>query len=127
MINAVTKASQFWIRKKFFLIKINALSMRRGWEVYIQVCSACHTTGSYFFNLIEETHTYDEVKKIAAEYQVLDDQPSETGEYLMRKAHCFDEIPAPYKNVTEAQYKNNGRYPITFRSLTLSLNNGMVI
>lgn len=45
--------------------------MRRGWEVYKNVCSACHSLKFVAFrHLINVTHTEEEVKAIAEEYQV---------------------------------------------------------
>lgn len=46
-------------------------SLRRGWEVYKNVCSACHSLDFLAFRqLVGVTHTEEEVKAIAAEYQV---------------------------------------------------------
>lgn len=46
-------------------------SLRRGWEVYKNVCSACHSLQFMAFrHLVGVTHTEEEVKAIAEEYQV---------------------------------------------------------
>lgn len=46
-------------------------SMRRGWEVYKNVCSACHSLKYVAYReLVGVTHTEDEAKAIAEEIQV---------------------------------------------------------
>ncbi len=43
-------------------------SIRRGYQVYKEVCSACHSMKYLAFrNLIDVSHTEDEAKAIAAE------------------------------------------------------------
>ena len=45
--------------------------MRRGWEVYKNVCSACHSLKYVAYrHLIGVTHTEEEAKAIAEEVQV---------------------------------------------------------
>ena len=53
-------------------IKYNTFfSMRRGWEVYKNVCSACHSLKYVAYrHLIGVTHTEEEAKAIAEEVQV---------------------------------------------------------
>lgn len=46
-------------------------SIRRGYEVYKQVCSACHSMKYLAYrNLIDVSHTEDEAKEEAAAIQV---------------------------------------------------------
>jgi cytochrome c1 len=45
--------------------------MRRGWEVYKNVCSACHSLEYVSFrHLVNVTHTEEEAKALAEEIQV---------------------------------------------------------
>lgn len=45
--------------------------MRRGWEVYKNVCSACHSLKFVAYrHLVNVTHTEDEAKALAEEAQV---------------------------------------------------------
>lgn len=45
--------------------------MRRGWEVYKNVCSACHSLKYVAFrHLVNNTHTEAEAKALAEEVQV---------------------------------------------------------
>ena len=46
-------------------------SIRRGYQVYKQVCSACHSMEYLAFrNLVGVSHTEDEVKAIAEEVRL---------------------------------------------------------
>ena len=46
-------------------------SMRRGWEVYKNVCSACHSLQYVAYrHLVNNTHTEEEAKALAEEAQV---------------------------------------------------------
>jgi cytochrome c1 len=53
--------------------KKNTHSVRRGFQVYREVCASCHAMEhTYFRNLVGATHTEEEVKKIAESYDVVD-------------------------------------------------------
>lgn len=60
----------------FFLLKFNSkktfvLSVRRGYEVYKQVCAACHSMKYIAYrNLVGFTHTEAEAKAEAEQVQV---------------------------------------------------------
>lgn len=48
-------------------------SVRRGFQVYREVCASCHAMEhTYFRNLVDVTHSEEEVKKIAESYDVVD-------------------------------------------------------
>lgn len=48
-------------------------SVRRGFQVYREVCASCHAMEhTYFRNLVGVTHSEEEVKKIAEAYDVVD-------------------------------------------------------
>jgi len=47
-------------------------SIRRGYQVYKEVCSACHSMKfMYFRYLTDVSHTEDEVKALAAEVRII--------------------------------------------------------
>jgi ubiquinol-cytochrome c reductase cytochrome c1 subunit len=47
--------------------------VRRGFQVYREVCASCHALEHiYFRNLVDVTHTEEEVKKIAESYDIVD-------------------------------------------------------
>ncbi|KAG7200430.1 hypothetical protein KM043_017881 [Ampulex compressa] len=86
-------------------------SMRRGWEVYKNVCSACHSLKYVAYrHLINVTHTEEEAKALAADIEV-QDGPDDTGAYYMRPGKISDFVPSPYPNEEAARAANNGAYP----------------
>ncbi|XP_076661600.1 cytochrome c1 [Halictus rubicundus] len=86
-------------------------SMRRGWEVYKNVCSACHSLQYVTYReLIGVTHTEEEARAIAEEIEV-EDGPDSNGAMFMRPGKLADHIPSPYPNEEAARAANNGSYP----------------
>ncbi len=86
-------------------------ALQRGFQVYKEVCSACHGTKYLAFrNLGALGYTEDEVKAIAAEYTVVDG-PNDQGEMFERPARPSDRKPLPYPNEQAARAANNGAYP----------------
>ncbi|XP_035738707.1 cytochrome c1, heme protein, mitochondrial-like [Vespa mandarinia] len=86
-------------------------SVRRGWEVYKNVCSACHSLQYVAYrHLVGVSHTEKEAKALAAEIQV-QDGPDATGEYFMRPGKLSDYVPSPYPNEEAARAANNGALP----------------
>ncbi|CAG5102156.1 Similar to CYC1: Cytochrome c1 [Cotesia congregata] len=107
-----------------FVNSLDHASMRRGWEVYKNVCSACHSLKFVAFrHLINVTHTEDEVKAIAEEYQIKDG-PDDKGEYFMRPGKASDYIPNPYPNEEAARAANNGAYPPDLSYIINGRHNG---
>ncbi|DBA66029.1 TPA: hypothetical protein ACH3X2_003037 [Trebouxia sp. C0005] len=71
-------------------------SIRRGHQVYQQVCAACHSVQQiHFRNLVGVAYTEDEVKEMAGEIEVTDG-PNEEGEDYEGledlQTHCQDHI-----------------------------------
>ncbi|XP_048338529.1 cytochrome c1, heme protein, mitochondrial [Sphaerodactylus townsendi] len=86
-------------------------SVRRGYEVYKQVCSACHSMEYLAFrNLVEVSHTEAEAKALAEEFEI-QDGPDENGEMFMRPGKLSDYFPKPYPNPEAARAANNGALP----------------
>lgn len=86
-------------------------SVRRGFQVYRQVCASCHSLHKVAFrSLIDVTHTEEEMKKIAETYEIVDG-PNELGEMFERPGKLSDKLPGPYRNEEEARSANNGAYP----------------
>jgi len=86
-------------------------ALQRGFQVYKEVCSACHGTKYLAFrNLRALGYTEEEVKAIAAEYTVVDG-PNDQGEMFERPARPSDRMPSPYPNEQAARAANNGAYP----------------
>ena len=62
----------------------DAASIRRGFQVYRQVCASCHSVNRVAFrSLIGVSHDENEIKKIAESYEVTDG-PNDIGEMFER-------------------------------------------
>ena len=86
-------------------------SAQRGFQVYKEVCSVCHPVKHlYFRNLTEIGYSEDEVKAIAAGYQVTDG-PNDQGQMFQRPGRPSDPIPGPFPNDQAARAANNGALP----------------
>lgn len=86
-------------------------ALQRGFQVYKEVCSACHGTRYLAFRSLEGIgYSADEVKAIAAEYTVMDG-PDDQGEMFERPARPSDRKPLPHPNEQAARAANNGALP----------------
>jgi|ERR1712226_85848 len=92
--------------------QLDMKSVRRGYEVYKQVCSACHSMKyMYYRNLVNNTHTEEEAREEAAAITVVDADPDEQGNPVTRPGKLADRFPAAFPNEEAARYANNGAYP----------------
>ena len=86
----------------------DAASLRRGFEVYRQVCSACHSLQWIRFRqLIGVTHTEEQARALARSVLVVDG-PNEEGQMYERPGTLADSFPPPYPNEEFARFVNNG-------------------
>lgn len=85
--------------------------LQRGLQVFKNVCSACHGLDYVAFRNLEALgYNDDQVKKIAADYQV-QDGPNDQGEMYMRPAVPSDRWPSPFPNEQAARVANGGALP----------------
>ncbi|HTK59491.1 MAG TPA: cytochrome c1 [Sphingomicrobium sp.] len=93
--------------------KFDKQQLQRGFQVYKEVCSGCHSlTRVSFRDLSQLGYEEAELKAIANQWQV--EVPSvnpETGEPATRKAVPSDYFPSPYANETAARAANNNALP----------------
>jgi cytochrome c1 len=83
---------------------------QRGFQVYKEVCSACHSLSLLSYrNLTEIGLTENQVKAIAAEFQVPD--LSEDGQPIERPARPSDRFKKPFPNELAAAAANGGKAP----------------
>ncbi|GAB5032694.1 cytochrome c1 [Nannochloropsis oceanica] len=100
-------------------------AVRRGFQVYREVCASCHALEhTYFRNLVGVTHSEEEVKKIAEAYDVIDG-PNAEGEMFERPGKLSDKIPGPYANKEAARAANNGAYPPDLSLITKARGGGV--
>jgi ubiquinol-cytochrome c reductase cytochrome c1 subunit len=91
--------------------KFDKQQVQRGFQVYKEVCSACHSLKYVAFrNLADLGYSEAQIKTLAAEYEV-DDVPNEEGEVLKRKARPSDHMPKPFANDQLARMSNGGALP----------------
>lgn len=98
--------------------------LQRGYQVYKEVCSACHSMNQLAFrNLSELGYTEDEVKAEAASWTVPGIDPN-TGEAASRPGLPTDGFPAPYANDVAARAANNNAVPPDLSLITKARHNG---
>lgn len=90
---------------------LDAKSVRRGHQVYTEVCAACHSLDriawrNYVGMIFDEATT----KKLAEE-KYYEDGPNESGLMFERPGKLSDYIPGPYANEEEGRSANGGAYP----------------
>ncbi len=85
--------------------------LQRGFQVYKEVCSACHSLKRIRFRDLKGIGFKEiEIKAIAAGYEVTDG-PNAEGQMFQRKALASDPFPSPYPNDNTARTVNNGALP----------------
>ena len=86
-------------------------ALQRGFQVYKQVCSACHSMKRvHYRNLSALGYNEDEIKAIAADVSVMDG-PNDEGEMVERPGRPSDHFKSPFENDNAAKYANNGALP----------------
>src|SRR5437016_7110575 len=99
-------------------------ALQRGFQVYKEVCAACHPVKHLFFRDLEEIGYPEEaVKGIAAQVQVTDG-PNDTGEMFQRPGRPSDPIPGPFANDQAARAANNGALPPDLSLITKAREGG---
>ena len=96
-------------------------ALQRGFQIYKEVCSACHSLNHIaFHNLAEEGgpgFTEEQAKAIAAAYKI-PAEPNDKGETvdssgnrLTRPGTVADHFPPPFPNEQAARAANGGALP----------------
>jgi ubiquinol-cytochrome c reductase cytochrome c1 subunit len=99
-------------------------ALQRGFQVYQQVCAACHPVKHLYFRDLEQIgYTDDEVKGIAGQYKVTAG-PNAKGQMFERAALPSDPIPGPFPNDEAARLANNGGLPPDLSLITLARDGG---
>ena len=96
-------------------------ALQRGFQVYKEVCSACHGLNHVAFRNLGEPggpgFSENQVRAIAAGYKVPagpDDKgrtADAMGQPLMREATAADYVPPPFPNEQATRAANNGALP----------------
>lgn len=86
-------------------------ALQRGFLVFKEVCSGCHSAKYLRFRDLEGIGLDAEtIKALAAEYTV-QDCCDDAGEPFERPAQPFDRFPPPFPNEQAARASNNGALP----------------
>jgi ubiquinol-cytochrome c reductase cytochrome c1 subunit len=90
---------------------IDKAAAKRGFQIYKEICASCHGLSLLSYrNLAGIGFSADEIKAIAAEYEVTDG-PNDNGDMYKRPALPSDRFNAPFANEKAARAANNGAYP----------------
>ncbi|MEL6977555.1 MAG: cytochrome c1 [Pseudomonadota bacterium] len=87
--------------------------LRRGWQVYAEVCKSCHALEHLSYRNLGEPggpeFSPEDVKAIASTFEVPD--IDEFGDEIAREALPSDKMALPYPNEIAARSANAGAYP----------------
>ena len=90
-------------------------AIRRGRQIYTEVFAPCHPLEGYTFNHFQQFMTKEEIRTLAANYEVTDENPDDEGRVVVRPGKPTDYLPQPYPNQQAAQFANNGAEPPPLR------------
>ena len=94
--------------------KFDRAALQRGYQVYTEVCSSCHSMKYLSYrNLAEKggpEFSIEQTKAIASSFEVKDG-PNADGDMFTRPGRLSDKFVMPYDNVQAAQAANGGAYP----------------
>ena len=106
--------------------KFDKQQVQRGFQVYKEVCAACHGLSLVAFRDLHAIgYEEPEVKAIANQWAI--EVPSinpDTGEPATRKAIPSDRFPSPYANETAARAANNNALPPDLSLMTKARHGG---
>ena len=104
--------------------KFDKQQLQRGFQVYKEVCSACHSLRHMAFrDLGALGYNEAEIKAIAKGFQVPGVDPN-TGEATTRPGLATDYFPKPYPNDIAARAANNNAVPPDLSLMTKARHDG---
>ncbi|WP_242095219.1 cytochrome c1 [Sphingomonas sp. CROZ-RG-20F-R02-07] len=106
--------------------KYDRRQLQRGFQVYKEVCSACHSIRLVAFrDLAQIGYTAPEVKAIANQWQIEQPAPNpDTGEASTRKNIPSDHFPLVFANDIAARAANNNAVPPDLSDMTKARHGG---
>tara|TARA_B100001057_G_scaffold344032_1_gene344974 strand:- start:265 stop:1047 length:783 start_codon:yes stop_codon:yes gene_type:complete len=94
--------------------KFDRASLQRGFQVYKEVCSSCHSMQYLSYRNLGEAggpeFSEAEVKAIASSVEITDG-PDNQGEMFTRPGRPSDKFKSPYPNINASIAANGGAYP----------------
>ena len=106
--------------------KFDERQLQRGFQVYKEVCAACHGLNLVAFRNLEALgYGEPEIKAIADQWAIeVPTTNPETGEAATRKAIPSDRFPSPYANEVAARAANNNAAPPDLSLITKAREHG---
>ncbi len=99
-------------------------SLQRGYKVYREVCSACHSMKRIAFrNLVDLGYNEEDIKKLASSY-IFEAGPNEEGEIYERAGLPSDYFKSPFANEQQARFSNGGAFPPDLSLITKAREGG---
>lgn len=103
---------QGWPHEKIIGAHYDRQAAQRGFQIYKEVCHACHSLNLVAFRQLEGIgFSEPEIKAIAASFTVMGEPDMETGDVKERPGKPFDYIPSTFANPEAAAASNNGAVP----------------
>ncbi len=103
---------------------VDRAAAQRGFQVYKEVCSNCHSMHLLSYrNLLELGLTAEQVRNIAATFTV-PDGPNDEGAMFERPARMSDRFRRPFANDAAARTANNGALPPDLSVITKARHEG---
>jgi len=111
-------------------------SLQRGYQVYKEVCSSCHSMkllsyrnlgepgGPFYDPAYPNPNDNPFVKALAAQNEILSPTPNDAGEFDYRPATPADTFRSPYPNVQAARAANGGAAPPDLSVITKARHGG---
>ncbi|MCP4923649.1 MAG: cytochrome C [bacterium] len=104
--------------------KFDTAALRRGFQVYREVCAACHEMAFLSFRNLQGMGYSDDVIKAFAAEGIVVDGPNDEGEMFERPGRASDKFPKPYPNEKAARAANNGAFPVDLSLVALARKQG---
>lgn len=105
--------------------KFDKQQLQRGFQVYKEVCSACHSLKYVAFrDLTGLGYNEGQVKAIAAGFDNIPSINADTGEPATRKGVPADHFPLPFANDIAARAANNNAIPPDLSYMTRARHGG---
>jgi len=96
--------------------------LQRGFQVYQNVCAACHSMSKVRFRNLSERggpeFKPEQIREVASKWPIqVKDGPNDKGEMFERAPRLADAFPSPFANIETGKLANGGAYPPDFSVL----------
>jgi ubiquinol-cytochrome c reductase cytochrome b/c1 subunit len=104
--------------------KLDQQSAQRGFQVYKEVCAACHGLKRVAFRNLQEIGLSEQEVKVLASQYTFTDGPNESGDMYERPGRPSDRLPSPYPNAQAGAAANGGATPPDLSLITKARHDG---